>query len=274
MDKKLPETLYWDKDTLFLLDQTALPNKVAYKKCKTYNDVINALENGTVYGASVFGVCGAYGVLLAGIKASTLSPILKSSFIKKAITELINAGHGSINLKRACDKMLAVVESTLNLNPENFILKLKDAAKEIYDLDLEAGVQMGELGIRLLKKDSVIMTHGSAGSFACAGYGTALGMIKNAFKNGKIKRVIIDETRPYFLCARLTAMELSHEKIPYTMITDNMAGYIMKSEKPDAVIVGARKIALNGDVANDIGTYSLSILDIAILLICPHLLYA
>ncbi len=260
MNKKMPETLYWEKGTLFLLDQLELPSKVIYRKCKTYTDVIKAIKNMIVRGAPAIGVAAAYGMLLAGIRISKQSPIEKKNFIKKVSLQLSAARPTAVNLKWAVEKMLKVVETSLTLTPEKFILNLEKAAKEIYNRDVESNILMGDFGSRLLKKNSVVLTHCNAGALATAGYGTALGMIRAGYKNGKIKNVFVDETRPYLQGARLTAWELQQERIPYTLITDNMAGYMMKTEKVDAVIVGADRIALNGDVANKIGTYSLSIL--------------
>ena len=260
MSNKTSETLYWEKGTLFLLDQTELPGKVIYRKCKTYTDVIKAIKNMIVRGAPAIGVSAAYGMVLAGTKIAKLCPTEKVKNIKKISDEMIQARPTAVNLKWAVDKMSTIVESSLKLNPENFVAALETAAKEIYDEDIENNKTMGDFGARLLKKNSVVLTHCNAGALATAGYGTALGMIRTGYKNGKIKKVFVDETRPYLQGARLTAWELQQEKIPYTLITDNMAGYIMKTEKIDAVIVGADRIASNGDVANKIGTYSLSIL--------------
>lgn len=260
MNNKMPETLYWDKGELFLLDQLELPNKVIYRKCKTYTDVIKSIKNMIVRGAPAIGVSAAYGMALAGKKAAKLSPKEKIKFISKVAEEMIQTRPTAVNLKWAVDKMSLIVESSLNLNPQNFVDALERAANEIYDEDIECNKVMADFGARLLKKNSVVLTHCNAGALATAGYGTALGMIRTGYKNGKIKKVFVDETRPYLQGARLTAWELQQEKIPYTLITDNMAGYMMKTEKIDAVIVGADRIACNGDVANKIGTYSLSIL--------------
>jgi methylthioribose-1-phosphate isomerase len=260
MAKKIPETLFWKDDILLLLNQLELPYKVVYKECKNYKDVIKAIKDMIVRGAPAIGVASAYAMLLAGIKSSGLSPSAKLVFMKKAADELINSRPTAVNLKWAVEKMMKVVEQSLKLNPENYILTLQEAATDLYNEDISTNIKMSDFGARLLKKDSIVITHCNAGALATAGYGTALGMIRTAYKNGKIKNVFVDETRPYLQGARLTAWELQQEKIPYTLITDNMAGYIMKTEKVDAVIVGADRIALNGDVANKIRTYSLSIL--------------
>lgn len=260
MKNKMPETLYWEKGELYLLDQLELPNKIVYRKCKTYTDVINGIKNMIVRGAPAIGVTAAYGMVLAGMKSAKLSPTEKVKFIKKASDELVQARPTAVNLKWAVDKMVEVVNQSLKLNPENFVSALESAAIEIHEQDIETNKIMGDFGARLLKKNSVVLTHCNAGALATAGYGTALGMIRTGFANGKIKKVFVDETRPYLQGARLTAFELQQEKIPYTLITDNMAGYMMKTEKIDAIIVGADRIASNGDVANKIGTYSLSIL--------------
>lgn len=260
MKKNIPETLFWKDNVLMLLNQLELPNKVVYKECNTYTDVIKAIKDMIVRGAPAIGVTSAYGMLLAGIKSAGLSSSAKLTFMKKAGSDLIDSRPTAVNLKWAVEKMMKVVEQSLKLNPENYISTLQEAATDIYNEDILTNIKMAEFGARLLRKDSVVITHCNAGALATAGYGTALGMIRTAYKNGKIKNVFVDETRPYLQGARLTAWELQQEKIPYTLITDNMAGYIMKTEKIDAIIVGADRIALNGDVANKIGTYSLSIL--------------
>ncbi len=259
MNKKIPDSLYWENGTLFLLNQNELPNKVVYKKCKAYTDVIDAVKNKVIAGAAAVSVAVAYGVVLAGIKCAKYPPMTKSSFIKKACDELSRVWNVSIYPKKAIEKMMVVVDMAAKLNPENFISKLEETAKEIYEQDIEANIVMAEYATRLLKKESTVVTHANSGAFSSAGFGTAIGTIKNAFKNGKVKKVLVDETRPYFQGSRLTAYELQQEKIPYMIMADSMAAFIMKTEKIDAVIVGAEKVALNGDVANNIGTYALSI---------------
>lgn len=260
MKKEIAKTLFWKGNTLHLLDQLALPCKIEYKQCKTYTDVSESIKNMIIRGAPAIGVAGAFGVLLAGIKASRLSPLEKLSYIKKASTVLISSRPTAINLKWAVERMMKVSEKSINLNPQNYINELEQEALNMYDEDIAINKKMAEFGARLLKKDSTVLTHCNAGALATAGYGTALGVIRTAYKEGKIKNVFVDETRPYLQGARLTTWELQQEKIPCTLITDNMAGYIMKTAKIDAVIVGADRVALNGDVANKIGTYSLSIL--------------
>lgn len=260
MKKDIAKTLFWKGNTLNLLDQLVLPCKISYKQCTTYTDVSEAIKNMIIRGAPAIGVAGAFGVVLAGIKASRLSPLEKLSYIKKASIVLISSRPTAINLKWAVDRMVKVSEKSVNLNPQNYINELEQAALNMYDEDIAINKKMGEFGARLLKKDSTVLTHCNAGALATAGYGTALGVVRTAYKDGKIKNVFVDETRPYLQGARLTTWELQQEKIPCTLITDNMAGYIMKTTKIDAVIVGADRVALNGDVANKIGTYSLSIL--------------
>jgi methylthioribose-1-phosphate isomerase len=137
---------------------------------------------------------------------------------------------------------------------------LEKEANSIYEEDLAANHRMGELGAVLFPNDAVILTHCNAGSLATSGWGTALGVIRAAFNRGKLKKVLVDETRPYLQGARLTAWELKKDGIPYELITDNMAAHLMKTEKVDAVIVGSDRISGNGDVANKIGTYGLAVL--------------
>jgi len=223
MKKNIPETLFWKDNVLMLLNQLELPNKVVYKECNTYTDVIKAIKDMIVRGAPAIGVTSAYGMLLAGIKSASLSSSAKLIFMKKAGNDLIDSRPTAVNLKWAVEKMMKVVEQSLKLNPENYISTLQEAATDIYNEDILTNIKMAEFGSRLLRKDSVVITHCNAGALATAGYGTALGMIRTAYKNGKIKNVFVDETRPYLQGARLTAWELQQEKIPYTLITDNMA---------------------------------------------------
>lgn len=191
MKKDIVKTLFWKGNTLHLLDQLALPSKITYKQCKTYTDVSEAIKNMIIRGAPAIGVAGAFGVVLAGIKASRLSPLEKLSYIKKASAVLISSRPTAINLKWAVERMVKVSEKSINLNPQNYINELEREALNMYDEDIAINKKMGEFGARLLKKDSTVLTHCNAGALATAGYGTALGVVRTAYKEGKIKMFLL-----------------------------------------------------------------------------------
>ena len=166
----------------------------------------------------------------------------------------------AVNLRWAIEEMKKSFYTSLNLNMIKIKKILIDKAIEIYKHDIAINEKIGNYGASLIEKDSKVMTHCNAGALATAGYGTAVGVIKKAFEEGKIVKVYVNETRPFLQGARLTAWEMMQYKIPACLITDNMAGYIMKTKDINCVIVGADRIASNGDTANKIGTYSLAIL--------------
>jgi methylthioribose-1-phosphate isomerase len=254
------KTLAFKNNALYLLNQTLLPLQIKYVKCATYSDVAAGIKNMIVRGAPAIGVAAAYGMLLAVRQTKTLSAVKRKDFLKKAAAHLINARPTAVNLAWAVNKMAGIINAC---GTENFDKLLKTCEKEcafLFKNDINTNKLMGNFGAKLLKKNSVVLTHCNAGALATVDYGTALGVIRSAFKAGKIKMVYADETRPYLQGARLTAWELAQAKIPHRLITDNMAAYIMKTEKVNAIIVGADRIAANGDAANKIGTYGLSIL--------------
>lgn len=236
------KTLYWKNGKLFILEQRLLPGKVKFVACRTYQDVARCIKEMVIRGAPAIGVAAAFGVALAALKGAPVA---------KAVKELGATRPTAVNLFWALERMKKVKGGPAAMLAE---------AKRIYADDIAINKRMGAYGAKLLKKGSVVLTHCNAGALATAGYGTALGVIRAAKKQGKIKLVYVDETRPYLQGARLTAWELKQEKIPYRLITDNMAGHMMKTGGVSAVITGADRVAANGDAANKIGTYSLSIL--------------
>ena len=226
------QPLRWKGDRLELLDQRLLPGKLSYVKCRTAEQVARAIKDMVVRGAPAIGCAAAFGVVLS-----------KGS--KKAYEVLAKSRPTAVNLFWA----LARMKKAKDLEAE---------AKAIFDEDLAANRAMGELGATLIPERARVMTHCNAGALATAGYGTALGVIRSS-KNKRI-RVIANETRPYLQGARLTAWELVQEGIPCTLITDNMAGHMMSRGEVDVIVVGADRIAANGDTANKIGTYALAVL--------------
>src|SRR5882724_641909 len=226
------EPIRWRGDRLELLDQRFLPDKTVYVTCRTGEQVAKAIRDMVVRGAPAIGCAAAFGVVLG--KGSA-----------KAYKALRESRPTAVNLFWALDRMKKAAD-------------LEAEAKAIYEEDIAANRMIGELGAKLIGERARVMTHCNAGALATAGYGTALGVIRSA-KNKKIS-VIANETRPYLQGARLTAWEMVQEKIPCTLITDNMAGHLMSRGEVDVVIVGADRIAANGDVANKIGTYALAVM--------------
>jgi len=226
------EPIRWRGDRLELLDQRLLPDKKTYVTCRTAEQVAKAIRDMVVRGAPAIGCAAAFGVVLG--KGSA-----------KAYKVLRESRPTAVNLFWALDRMKTAGD-------------LEAEAKAIYDEDIAANRAIGELGAKLIKERARVMTHCNAGALATAGYGTALGVIRSA--KGKRISVIANETRPYLQGARLTAWEMVQEKIPCTLITDSMAGHMMSQGEVDVVVVGADRIAANGDVANKIGTYALAVM--------------
>ncbi len=224
----------WKGDRLELLDQRLLPDKTTYISCRSAAQVADAIRNMVVRGAPAIGCAAAFGVVLG-----SSSP--------KAFELLAASRPTAVNLFWALERMKSAKD------PEA-------EALAIFEEDLAASRAMGEHGAKLLAAGARIMTYCNTGALATSGHGTALGVIKSAFENKKNISVIACETRPYLQGARLTAWECVQEGIPCTLITDNMAGHLMAKGEVDAVIVGADRIAANGDTANKIGTYMVAVL--------------
>jgi len=230
------QPIRWSGKVLELLDQRLLPEKTSYVKCQTAEEVAQAIKDMVVRGAPAIGCAAAFGVVLGKGSPSSFEILAKSR-------------PTAVNLFWALDRMRKASDSKSDLEAE---------AKAIYDEDLAANRAMGRLGAELVPDGARIMTHCNAGALATAGYGTALGVIRSSRK--KIANVIVNETRPYLQGARLTAWEMVQEGIPCTLITDSMAGHLMSRGEVDLIVVGADRIAANGDVANKIGTYTLAVL--------------
>jgi methylthioribose-1-phosphate isomerase len=226
------EPIRWKGDRLELLDQRLLPDQMVYVTCRTAAEVANAIRDMAVRGAPAIGCAAAFGVVLG-----------KGS--KEAYEVLAKSRPTAVNLFWALERMK----------------KAKDLEKEalaIYEEDVAANREIGRLGAGLIRERARVMTHCNTGALATAGYGTALGVIRSSKDKGI--SVIANETRPYLQGARLTAWELVQEGIPCTLITDSMAGHLMSRGEVDVVVVGADRIAANGDVVNKIGTYALAVL--------------
>jgi methylthioribose-1-phosphate isomerase len=254
------KTIIWKNNTAVLIDQNALPIAEKYIACKSYKEVISAIKNLTVRGAPAIGVAAAMGAALGALRLPSLPP---EEFRQKYFAicdEIAKARPTARNLFWALERMKKCFDRTKHSSQRDLVKELVNEARRICSEDIEINRQMGKYGSPLLADGDSILTHCNAGALATAGYGTALGVIRAAKEQGKKLHVYVDETRPVLQGARLTAWELKKEKISFTLITDNMAGFLMRQGKVDKIIVGADRIAANGDTANKIGTYSLAVL--------------
>lgn len=251
-------TLFWDRDAVVLIDQRALPLEERLVRCTEYLEVIAAIRDLTVRGAPAIGVAAAMGIAL-GVRglADMPSEALREAF-ERICGEFSAARPTARNLFWAVERMRRCFDQSLP--PEDIRKALIAEAIRIGEEDIAINRRIGQHGQALLPDGARILTHCNAGALATAGYGTALGVVRAAREAGKKIHVYADETRPVLQGARLTAWELVREGIPCTLITDNMAGSLMQQGKVDAVLVGADRIAANGDTANKIGTYALAVL--------------
>ena len=247
----------WLGNRLKIIDQTQLPGKLAFVELGDYTEVVAAIKVLKVRGAPALGVAAAYGIALGAqnIKADNKAKFL--SQLDKILLAFSAARPTAVNLFRAIDRMKKVAAAA---DVTAIKQALIDEAKAIHAEEEAAQERLSRLGAELIKDGFTVLTHCNTGSLATAGYGTALGVIKAAHKQGKKIEVIATETRPLLQGARLTAWELMQDNIPVTLITDSMAGYFMSRGKVNCVIVGADRIAANGDTANKIGTYTLAVL--------------
>jgi methylthioribose-1-phosphate isomerase len=248
------KTLEWRDHSLHLLDQRALPSRVSTIVCRSVADVAEGIRNLTVRGAPAIGVAAAYGMALAVDDRAFASALAKAGEVLKT------ARPTAVNLAWAVDRMLRVAEESTPLEIRVLHDILEREAVAIHEEDAAMCRKIGEHGAALLSDGMTVLTHCNAGALATAGIGTALGIIYTARDQGKRLPVFVDETRPVLQGARLTMWELMQEGIDATLITDNTAASLFAAEKIDAVIVGADRIARNGDVANKIGTYNLAVL--------------
>ena len=255
----LLQSIQWKDNCLVLLNQTLLPNKVEYIECRDYQVVAEAIKCLEVRGAPAIGVAAAFGIVL-GAQEFCNSQYFWTSLLKVA-EELGQTRPTAVNLFWAIERMMSVASRyDKDSDIADVILALEQEAIAIAADGLAVNCKISRYGAELFTAPSSVLTHCNAGALATAGLGTALGIVRQAFSEGNITRVFADETRPLLQGARLTAWELMQDNIPVTVITDSMAGWVMKKNMVQAIIVGADRITLNGDVANKIGTYSLAVL--------------
>ncbi len=249
----------WTGDCLLLLDQRKLPHEEVWVACKTAEEVAEAIRSMATRGAPLIGITAAFGVVLAAQQAKRKGSSIQAE-LEQASQVLLSARPTAVNLSWAVNRMLSVAREITDLSLDDFIARLENEAVSIYREDCEANLRIGENGAALLPENCQVLTHCNTGALAASDLGTALGVIKTAYKQGKVKFVWVDETRPFLQGSRLTAWELLKEGIPFKIIVDGASGWVMKKGLVDAVIVGADRIAYNGDVANKIGTYMLAVL--------------
>ena len=253
------EAIQWDGAVLYLLDQTLLPAEESWLYIESYRQAITAISEMRVRGAPAIGITAGYALTLASRENEVLGPEGFLSGLEKSAMEIVSARPTAVNLWWAVDRMMRVARTSAR-NPGQVIAALEQEAVRMHVEDVEANRRMGGHGAALLPDSGGVLTHCNTGALATAGYGTALGVIRAAWEGGKRFQVYADETRPFLQGARLTMWELKKLGIPGTLLVDSAAGSLMRLGEISCAIVGADRIAANGDVANKIGTYSVAVL--------------
>lgn len=252
-------TIEFKGDVLYLIDQRKLPITYEIFECKTYKEVDYAIKEMVVRGAPAIGAAAAYGVTLA---VKEFLNDNKEDFFKnmeEALEVLNNSRPTAVNLMWAIKRMRNLIEENKELAVNEIYQKIRAEADNIFNEDIETNKKMGKHGNKIIPEKATILTHCNTGALATAGFGTALGVVREAFYTGKDIFVYADETRPRLQGGRLTAWELRQEEIPSKLIADNAAATLIRDGKIDVILVGADRIALNGDTANKIGTFMLSV---------------
>ncbi|MDH5661538.1 MAG: S-methyl-5-thioribose-1-phosphate isomerase [Elusimicrobiota bacterium] len=253
-------TIRWKKGKVYILDQKKLPHKEEVIECRNYRKVALCIEKMSIRGAPAIGIASAMGMALG---ARSIKDRTKDGFFKKLeiiANRFLHTRPTGANLFWAIERLVGLARKNRRKSLQEIKYILEKEAINILKEDIRLNKQIGKNGLKLINRPVNILTHCNTGSLATGGYGTALGVIREAHSKGRIKKVFVDETRPALQGARLTTWELVHDKIPAVLVCDNMAGYLMQKGFVDCVIVGADRIAANGDVVNKIGTYTLAVL--------------
>ncbi|HLH44222.1 MAG TPA: S-methyl-5-thioribose-1-phosphate isomerase [Bryobacteraceae bacterium] len=245
------ETLQWTEAGVVMIDQRRLPREQVFLTCRTYLDVAEAIRSMAVRGAPAIGVAAAMGVAL-GVRAGADFDAVCDALARTRPT--------AVNLFWALERMRRLRDGLEGAPPAELCRRMIEEARQILAEDIAVCKSIGRHGAPLVPGGKSVLTHCNAGALATGGYGTALGVIRAAVESGKKIDVFADETRPFLQGSRLTVWELQQDRIPTTLITDNMAGHFLRSGRIGCVVVGADRIAANGDVANKIGTYSVAVL--------------
>jgi len=251
------ETIQWLDDAVVMIDQTRLPLEEKFVTCRTYQEVATAIRDMVIRGAPAIGVAAAMGVALGVLHASDAD---LDAQMETICDTLAGTRPTAVNLFWAIDRMKRLFAGLRGQPPAEIRRRLVEEALAVRAEDIAICRAIGRNGAALVPNGKTVLTHCNAGALATAGYGTALGVIRAAVECGKQVDVFADETRPFLQGARLTVWELQQDGIPTTLITDNMAGHFMKAGRIGCVVVGADRIAANGDVANKVGTYSVAVL--------------
>lgn len=255
-------TIEWQEDGVVMVDQRKLPGQEVYVRCKTANDVARAIKTMVIRGAPAIGVAAAMGIALGMRRSKAQGTRQYAVEFNKICDVMAGTRPTAVNLFWAIDRMKAAFATGAQAGESvaELTVRLTAEAQAIHDADVESCRAIGRAGAAVVPAHGRVLTHCNAGALATAGYGTALGVIRAASDAAGVARVFADETRPFLQGARLTAWELVRDKIPTTVITESMAAPLMRSGQVDVVVVGADRIAANGDVANKIGTYTVALL--------------
>ncbi|MCL4812284.1 MAG: S-methyl-5-thioribose-1-phosphate isomerase [Vicinamibacteraceae bacterium] len=255
-------TIAWQDDAIVMVDQRKLPRDEVYVTCRTANDVARAIKTMVIRGAPAIGVAAAMGIAMAMQRNGARGTKQFTTDFQRTCDLMAGTRPTAVNLFWAIDRMKRAFaeEAHAGASVAEIQQRLVREAQAIHDEDVESCRAIGRHGAALVPDEARILTHCNAGALATAGYGTALGVVRGAIEAGKHVAVIADETRPFLQGARLTAWELVRDGIETTVITDNMAGSLMRQGQVNLVVVGADRIAANGDAANKVGTYPLAIL--------------
>src|SRR5580658_5922086 len=245
------ETIQWIDGAAVMIDQTRLPLEEKYVTCRTYEEMAAAIRDMIIRGAPAIGVAAAMGVALG---------VLQGADFETVCGTLAKTRPTAVNLFWAIDRMKRLYASLEGQPREEICRRMVEEARIVREEDIAICRAIGRNGVELVPDGKTVLTHCNAGALATAGYGTALGVIRAAVESGEEVDVFAGETRPFLQGARLTVWELQQDNIPATLITDNMAGHFLHSGRIGCVVVGADRIAANGDVANKIGTYSVAVL--------------
>lgn len=254
------KTIEWTDRGVVMIDQRRLPEEEIYNCYTTHFEVAQAIRDMVIRGAPAIGVAAAMGIALGAANCGAESSEAFQEEFTSICHVLEKTRPTAVNLFWAIERLKTVYDRAKDSSLPQIKSLLREEALKIYRDDIAINRRMGQFGQALVPQEATILTHCNAGALATAGHGTALGVIRSAVSAGKNIRVLADETRPFLQGSRLTAWELIHDEIPVTLITDNMAGHMMKDGKVQCVIVGADRIAANGDVANKIGTYTVAVL--------------
>ena len=255
-------TIAWESGEVVMVDQRKLPGQEVYVRCRTANEVARAIRTMIIRGAPAIGVAAGMGVAL-GMRASKASGTRQFAVEFNKVCDLLAATRPTaVNLFWAIARMRQAFSAGIQAGESvaDLVVRLEREAQAIHDEDLENCRRLGQHGAGIVPEGARILTHCNAGALATAGYGTALGVVRAAAEQGKVAQVFADETRPFLQGARLTAWELTRDHVPTTVITESMAGPLMRQGGIDVVVVGADRIAANGDVANKIGTYTVAMM--------------